>query len=157
MNSLHKLKNKNSAIVAVTLLLAIFFFLFWSFWWASEYWGDAYHNIWMIKQSQDLGSYFDYKFRHLVWLPAYRFLFWIEYRLFDTDSLNNFILPFLLQLWYLGISLRFIFAKLTSKLDYVIVAFVVLWPLPVIFGGFNMAEGLAICTVTSIFYLIEKP
>ena len=154
LNSLKTSENKHTVFLALVILSAVIIRILWAFYGALEYWGDGYHNIWMIKQSLEFGDYFDYKDRHLVWLPAYRLLLWLEFKLLNPESFNNFFVPFLLQLWYLGIALRYIYTRTTARLDIFIVAIVVLWPLPIIFSGFNMSEGLAISSVTTLFYLI---
>lgn len=60
--------NKHTIFLALLILSAIIVRIIWSFWGASEYWGDGYHNIWIIQQTIEFGEYFDYKDRHLVWL-----------------------------------------------------------------------------------------
>lgn len=149
--------NKHTIFLALLILSAIIVRIIWSFWGASEYWGDGYHNIWIIQQTIEFGEYFDYKDRHLVWLPAYRLLLWLEHVVLEVESNNNFWVPFLLQLWYVGISLQFLRELSSNKPELFQIVFILFWPLPIIFGGFNMSEGLALCTITSIFYLVYQP
>jgi len=156
LNSYQKVETKHTVFLGLLILAGLFVRVLWSFWGASEYWGDGYHNIWIINQTQEFGNYFDYKDRHLVWLPAYRFLLWIEYTVLAPDRLNNLITPFLLQIWYLTISFRFAFRKLKLEKNALTIAFILLWPLPIIYGGLNMPEGLALASITTIFYFAHS-
>lgn len=153
LHSVQKVQNKHTFILGLLVFTGIIIRVLWSFWGAREYWGDGYHTIWMIRQTLELGSYFDYKDRHLVWLPAYRFLVWLEYVLFHPHRANHLITPFILQLWYVWLSFRFAFKKLKLNVDVLSVSMLLFWPLPIVYGGLNMPEGLALCTITSIFYL----
>lgn len=149
-------QNKHTVFLALLIVSAIIVRIIWSLWGALEYWGDGYHNVWIILQSLELGEYFDYKDRHLVWLPAYRFLLWLEYYIFDPSSVNNHITPLVLQFWYMIISIKFLKHTKDLYAGYIPTIFVLFWPLPILFGGFNMSESLALCTITSIFYYIQQ-
>ncbi|MEO1023639.1 MAG: hypothetical protein AAFW89_13930 [Bacteroidota bacterium] len=146
---------KHTLFLGLILCLSVLIRVIWAFWIGREYWGDAYHNLWMIQQTNELGTYFDYKDRHLVWLPAYRFLLLAEDALLGL-KLSGPVLPFLLQLTYMSLAGFWIQKHARKLASPLFVAVILLWPLPVLFGGFNMSEGLALVTVTATFLFVKK-
>lgn len=136
--------------------LAIFFFsilirVIWAFFFAEDYWGDGYHNRWITIQTLENGEYFDFKNRHLVWLPLYRLL---DISLASITRAYSTILPFLLQLMYVVIITKWVLkSRSTTKINRTL--FILLfWPLPIVFSGFNLSESLALVLVTYLFILL---
>ena len=90
-----------------------------------------------------------------MWLPAYRLLLLLEEFTLGLD-LNKQALPFLLQLSYVGLIWYWIIKKARSSASPMLVTVLLLWPLPILFGGFNMSEGLSLVTVSATFLLVKN-
>lgn len=144
---------KETLFFFAIIFIAILIRAIWAFFLAEDYWGDGYHNRWITIQSLSGGEYFDFKNRHLVWLPLYRLLdiaFSSITRIFST------ILPFLLQLIYVLIITKWV-VKSTPTVKINRSLFIMLfWPLPIMFAGFNLSECLALILVTYLFILLLK-
>lgn len=133
-------------IIAASIVIRII----WSVFFSEDYWGDAYHNYWMVEQFESFGEYIDYKDRHLVWLPAYRWLSILFSQIIEVK-----ILPLLLQVVYVLIVIKWYFSKnLGIKKNSLLI--LLFWPLPIIFSGLNMPENLSLLTITGIIVLLLK-
>lgn len=144
--SLKKSKTFFWLIIAVSIVIRVI----WSLVFAEDYWGDAYHNYWMIEQFESFGKYIDYKDRHLVWLPAYRWLSILFSRVIDP-----YMLPLLLQLAYVLIIIKWFLSSSLAIKKYRLII-LLFWPLPIIFSGLNMPENLSLLTITVIIVLLIK-
>ena len=63
----YSLLQKNHPIwIGGIILISILLRILWGVFFGREYWGDSYHNTWMLEQYLQSGDYVDYKDRHLV-------------------------------------------------------------------------------------------
>lgn len=133
--------------IRTLLFLAVLIRVVWAFFLADDYWGDADHNRFMVRQTVETGTYTDYKDRHLVWLPVYR---WAAIAV-DTvipPFLPDVVVPFLLQLAYMAMVGRWAMATIPPERRFMALAILWFWPLPLVFSGFHMAEHAALLGVT---------
>lgn len=144
------LDKRKEANVFFWLIIAFSFVIrgLWLFFFSEEYWGDAYHNLWMVNEFEELGRYVDYKDRHVVWLPLFRLL---------LIAVNGVADPRVLTLLLHGAYLLVVawWCRKTGLADsfypMLILAF---WPLALTFSGFSMPENLSLLTVTIVLVLL---
>lgn len=148
-------KKNDTVFLALIITVALLIRLIWAFFFAEEYWGDAYHNLWIVEEYKAYGEYYDYKNRHVVWLPLYRvLLIFFNYLIsFVQQGSNSLVLlPFLLQCYYVFLVTKWGIQNLNVKIKYYGISILVFWPLPIIFSGLQMPESLAL-VLTSILVI----
>lgn len=133
--------------IRTLFLLAVLIRVVWAFFIAEDYWGDADHNRFMVRQTLESGAYTDYKDRHLVWLPMYRWAA-IAVEAVLPPVVPDVVVPFLFQLAYMAMVGRWAMKTLSPERQFKALAILWFWPLPLVFSGFNMAENAALLGVT---------
>lgn len=133
--------------IRTLFLLAVLIRVVWAFFLAEDYWGDADHNRFMVRQTLESGAYTDYKDRHLVWLPMYRWAA-IAVQAVIPPVVPDVVVPFLFQLAYMAMVGRWAMRNVAPDRWFVALAILWFWPLPLVFSGFNMAENAALLGVT---------
>lgn len=143
---------KDTIFLGLIITVALLIRVFWAFFIAEEYWGDAYHNAWIAQEFKAHGEYYDYKNRHLVWLPLYRFcLIGYDYVLSFFGLQGNLVLvPFLFQCGYVFLVCIWGWKNLKDKYRLYGVSVLVLWPITIIFSGLNMSETLSLFLGTAV-------
>lgn len=125
-----------------------------------DYWGDAYHNMLIEKNSIDSNftTYFDYKDRHLVWLPLFRLMAALYMKLtgsMDIQSAHGFsFLLFLAQIF----PIYKMYQKKEWNFTLEKAALLFLMPLPILFSVYHLSEMLSFTIGVYLiwFLLIEN-
>lgn len=155
----YSLLQKNHPIwIGGIILISILLRILWGVFFGREYWGDSYHNTWMLEQYLQSGDYVDYKDRHLVWLPLYRWLMIGLHMLVTAFGgvFQSWITPLILQLGYVFVAVKSSVILFNDRLKPAAIFVFTLLPLPILFSAFNMSEGLALVLIAAVILLVVQ-
>ena len=150
------LEKNNKTQIAILFFGSYFIFWIYSLLGIPDYWGDAYHNVYMSwLTAENDWIYSDYKGRHLAWLPLHTYTTGIWMWMFDSFSLQtvhyfNRLIGSGTVIWVFLIAQKLT----TTKSAFLTSLLLVVTPYWILFSNLNMSEALTAFFLLAVLWAV---